>query len=325
MPTPLDVAVREQAYIEGVKNFGQDGFDLYNTIMSAVIVSLLASYRYDKISDMPKSVLRKFASELNEKITKINDKFTKEFNLELITIAGALATVTALNLSALSGKSLPDLSGTKATDLATNEIIPGSGHLPRELIKDFVRSVKNQIALTIKRAFVEKWTATQLNQAINGTKARNYKDGLTNKFANQFNTVQQTLIQHIAQRIKHALSRLVYSHYQWVAVLDSSTTEICRGRHGHVYAYGAGPIPPAHYNCRSTIAGINGIIAYPDPASYFDWIKAQPTAVQNDLLGESRARSLRRGEYTAKDVPKFDGTKKISPKDLIKYQPTMIG
>jgi SPP1 gp7 family putative phage head morphogenesis protein len=38
---------------------------------------------------------------------------------------------------------------------------------------------------------------------------------------------------------------------EWVSVLDSSTTDYCRGQDGKLYDVGSGPRPPAHYNCRS--------------------------------------------------------------------------
>jgi SPP1 gp7 family putative phage head morphogenesis protein len=38
----------------------------------------------------------------------------------------------------------------------------------------------------------------------------------------------------------------------YVAVLDNRTTRICRGLHARVFPTGQGPIPPLHWNCRST-------------------------------------------------------------------------
>ena len=38
--------------------------------------------------------------------------------------------------------------------------------------------------------------------------------------------------------------------YRWISVLDSRTTDVCRGRSNKVYEVGVGPIPPAHPNCR---------------------------------------------------------------------------
>lgn len=322
--TALDVAVRHQAYIEGVKNHEAEAMDPTAEALVVLLAALLLKWGYKKISDMPKRVLREFAAEFNRRADKLLELFRKGFTKTLKEIAKLDALVTSMNFSVLTGK--PAVSPNTADSWAkiNNDIIPGTGHLPAALLSDFVRSTKHQIGLLIKRAYVEQWTPAQLLEALNGTKGRNFKDGLLHKIKNQWNTVQQTLIQHVRQWFNYNLGRLYYDAYEWVAVLDSRTTDICRSRHGHIYRYGSGPRPPAHYNCRSTIVGITGVEAFPVPPSFYAWIKEQPTVVQDDILGRDRGRQLRAGKLKAKELPKFDGTKKIPPTDLAKYQPRMV-
>jgi uncharacterized protein with gpF-like domain len=143
------------------------------------------------------------------------------------------------------------------------------------------------------------------------------------KIKGQFETVQNTLIQHIAQWFNFNFGKLFYDHYEWVAVLDNRTTDICRSRHGHIFTYANGPRPPAHYNCRSTIVGIVGVEAFPIPNSFYAWVKQQPKSIQNDLLGKNQADKLRAGTLKAEALPKFEGNKKIAPNDLVKHQPKM--
>lgn len=87
---------------------------------------------------------------------------------------------------------------------------------------------------------------------------------------------------------------------QYVAVLDSRTTKLCRGLDGKRFPLGEGPIPPLHMNCRS-----NRILVLPDkvggplydPGSYADWIRSQPEAVQVLLMGSTKDHKL-----SAKDL-----------------------
>lgn len=44
-----------------------------------------------------------------------------------------------------------------------------------------------------------------------------------------------------------------FKFYKYVAVLDSRTTETCKGLNGKVFKIGEGPLPPQHYGCRSFI------------------------------------------------------------------------
>lgn len=319
----LDIAVRHQAYIEGVKNHTQEEMDPTAEALAILLAALLLKWGYKQLGDMPKRVLREFTAEFNRRADKLLETFRKGFTKTLKEIAKVDALITSMNFALLTGK--PAVSpNTADTWTKINNDTLSTGHLPAALLKDFVRSAKNQIALLIKRAYVEKWTPAQLLEALNGTKGKNFKDGLLHKLKNQFNTVQQTLIQHVHQWLNYNFGRLFFDYYEWVAVLDSRTTDICRHRHGHVFQYGKGPRPPAHYNCRSTIVGISGVEAFPVPNSFYAWLVTQPVAVQNDMLGRDRARQLRAGKLKAEGLPKFDGTKKIPPSDLVKYQPNMV-
>ena len=48
----------------------------------------------------------------------------------------------------------------------------------------------------------------------------------------------------------------VVSGYQYSAILDDRTTDICRGLHGKTFRAGDQPIPPMHFNCRSMLIPI---------------------------------------------------------------------
>ena len=48
----------------------------------------------------------------------------------------------------------------------------------------------------------------------------------------------------------------VISGYQYSAILDDRTSEICRGLHGKKFKAGDEPIPPMHFNCRSVLIPI---------------------------------------------------------------------
>lgn len=48
----------------------------------------------------------------------------------------------------------------------------------------------------------------------------------------------------------------VVAAYQYSAVLDDRTTAICSGLHGKIFRAGSEPVPPLHFNCRSTLIPI---------------------------------------------------------------------
>lgn len=48
----------------------------------------------------------------------------------------------------------------------------------------------------------------------------------------------------------------VVAAYQYSAILDDRTSEICSGLHGKIFKSGTEPIPPMHFNCRSLLVPI---------------------------------------------------------------------
>ena len=115
--------------------------------------------------------------------------------------------------------------------------------------------------------------------------------------------------------------------YRYVATLDSRTSSICRALDGHEFEYGRGPMPPQHFNCRSTTvpvidydqlsrdfgfkveppsAGKRAASGGQVPAgtTYGDWLARQPRATQAEILGPGKVPYFNRlaEKYGAKDA-----------------------
>ncbi len=48
----------------------------------------------------------------------------------------------------------------------------------------------------------------------------------------------------------------VVAAYQYSAILDDVTSDICAGLDGKIFEAGSEPIPPLHFNCRSLLIPI---------------------------------------------------------------------
>lgn len=111
--------------------------------------------------------------------------------------------------------------------------------------------------------------------------------------------------------------------YRWVSVLDDRTSQRCRSLDGQVFRFGEGPLPPAHANCRSSIvaepvgrwlkrmpsAGRRGM-------SYYEWLRTQPEAFQNDALGVTRATLFRKGGLSAEQFARLNLGRNFEPLTL---------
>ncbi len=57
-------------------------------------------------------------------------------------------------------------------------------------------------------------------------------------------------------RLEYFKESGVVAGYQYSAILDDRTSEICRGLHGKKFKNGDEPVPPMHFNCRSILIPI---------------------------------------------------------------------
>jgi SPP1 gp7 family putative phage head morphogenesis protein len=125
-----------------------------------------------------------------------------------------------------------------------------------------------------------------------------------------------TVVRTSIQQVANAASTQVYQangditkKYRYLATLDSRTSAICRSLDGKEFKYGEGPMPPVHFNCRSTTIPIVDYRALglrpPEevigPArraaeggqvsadtNYGQWLQRQSKEYQAEVLGKSR-------------------------------------
>jgi SPP1 gp7 family putative phage head morphogenesis protein len=139
------------------------------------------------------------------------------------------------------------------------------------------------------------------------------------------------LVRTSINQVSNSASQQVYEanqditkKYRYVATLDSRTSSICAALDGHEFPYGKGPMPPQHFNCRSTTvpvidyeglgfdappsvtkgkrASADGPV--PVNTSYGQWLKDQPLKTQQDVLGPSKVPYFNRlvEKYGARDA-----------------------
>lgn len=139
---------------------------------------------------------------------------------------------------------------------------------------------------------------------------------------NQVMALVRTSINQVAntasQQVYEA-NQDITKKYRYVATLDSRTSSICAALDGREFEYGKGPMPPSHFNCRSTTvpiidpdilppstiakrASADGPV--PINTSYGQWLKDQPLSVQQDVLGPGKVPYFNRlaEKYGARDA-----------------------
>ena len=320
MTNAIDVALRQQIYFEALKEYEADKAEDLTDEIIAALLGVLVKLGFTSFASVPKSRMAELLRRAKDALTSALVAGTDNLVERLQTVLAVTLKVTKSNYGFITGKRITTKSfdGSNGANKAlwlklTRDIVPGVGHEPLNLLKDFTRSTLNNVAVLIKRAFAEKWTVAQLVEAIKGTERLGYRDGLTRKIANQFKTVTRTLMQHVQAFIDHELGRVFYEKYQWISTIDAVTTHVCRSRHLKVYTYGKGPKPPAHHNCRSKIVGIAGDLSNQAPRTFYEWLKSQPRALVSDMLTKSEADAIANGTAKAADYAAFRNVKRLTP------------
>ncbi len=78
---------------------------------------------------------------------------------------------------------------------------------------------------------------------------------LSDQSLERFSRTKHTEILNRA-RVDYFDNSGVVSAYQYSAILDDKTTDICAGLDGKIFENGDQPVPPLHFNCRSTLVPI---------------------------------------------------------------------
>jgi len=140
---------------------------------------------------------------------------------------------------------------------------------------------------------------------------------LTQVADNQIMALIRTSINQVAntasQQVYEA-NQDITQKYRYIATLDTRTSAICRALDGREFDYGKGPMPPQHFNCRSTTVpvinykelgfdpppsvtkGKRASMDGPVPASetYGEWLAKQPRSTQSDALGPGKVAYFNR-------------------------------
>ena len=119
------------------------------------------------------------------------------------------------------------------------------------------------------------------------------QSSLFSTFTKQNVAIIATALQHISAKVQEAVMSPLFNQDQWVSVMDSKTTAICRSRNGNVYPSDEGPWPPAHWNCRSKRIPLMSDSTLEDlPDTFGEWAGGQPEEFLSDALGATLAERI---------------------------------
>jgi SPP1 gp7 family putative phage head morphogenesis protein len=193
---------------------------------------------------------------------------------------------------------MPDTALLKAL-VTTN---PFEGRVMKQWTKDLAREDIRRINDAIKIGMVQGESNQDIAARVVGTVRANGTDGATELSRNQLTALSRTAVNHFANAAKREFykkNQAILNEELFVATLDARTTPVCRANDGKTFPVGKGPIPPLHFNCRSTrVPVIDGDALGLRPAKPF----TEAQLVREYSGGQYRNRDqLPRGEKSKYD------------------------
>lgn len=309
----FDIIARKQLYVEGVKTEATNEFRKVVAKLAAEMRRIFGAIPYETLGEMSRLELQVLINEIKKAQDESYEEWLALMLLFLRGFAEADYLVSQKVFGSFAAES-EEVAEDKALVLPViisddtlwsrtkNATMFATGTLMLSFLGGFITAAKASVLAAVNKAVLaDKSPADALKDVVAPVTGPG-TGGVLTRLPNQSKGVLDTILQHESQQASNEILKKQYKRYQWVSVLDSRTTDICRGLNGRIFEYGKGPLPPAHINCRSSVVPI--VETVPDFSSFnvYDWLRKQSEQVQNDILGKSGAEIFRKGEMTKDEV-----------------------
>lgn len=224
--------------------------------------------------------------------------YESEFNVNLLENAAVAVAVTAPALAILQAAML----------LRRMPLEPDRSYTINEALQEYSGRKSRQIVQTIRDGVTLGQTSEEITSNIKN---------LTKLQQRQAATLARTVTNYASVQAREVVMREnpdITNSYRWIATLDGRTSLICASRDQQIFKESnESPKPPAHFNCRSTIApilegdspdqfraalGDSGAQQVSKSTRYETWLRRQSRAFQTEVLGVTRAKLFREGRIS---------------------------
>jgi len=123
------------------------------------------------------------------------------------------------------------------------------------MFEDMAGAETGRVLQAIQTGLAQGEGIPDIVRRVYGTRAADYADGIMQTTRNAVTGVVRTIDNAIANQVRQETMRQnrdLVQEEMFVAVLDGRTTLTCASLDGKLFPIGEGPVPPLHFNCRST-------------------------------------------------------------------------
>lgn len=327
--------IRNAVLLESLKSSEVEKFEPF---LRQIDRSLREQLGGSELTEFKRARLDAMLKQVDEALGAILGEYTDQLQLDLMDVAawqaGAEAAVIAAAMPSYTA-TIPALSTLKTAAFRSPLGVKGAdgGKLLTPFIEDWSKSERSRVTGAIRQGWFEGKTNSEIMRTLRGTKDMKYADGLLAITSRNADAVTRTAVQHVASQARNQFARQnsdILQGVKIIATLDGRTTAYCRAADGTEYAIEEGPRPPFHIRCRTSFililkdapsmgaladrSSMNGQVQA--DTSYYEWIKTQPAAFQDTVIGKARAKLFRDGGMTPEQFSDLQIGNNFKPRTL---------
>ncbi|WP_237133799.1 minor capsid protein [Pseudohongiella sp. O18] len=337
----IEQSTRHQVYLERLKSGEVNQFASF---LQQIDRSIRLRLSGEEITAYSRTRLERLLATVRADLSAIYAEYWDELSGNLIDLSEYEAGFEARSLNAVAQGAFETVipaanqvwAAVTAAPLSVSG--PDQGKLLEPFVKDWSATEVKRVSGAIRQGYFEGQTTSQILQRVRGTRANGYRDGILAISNRNAEAVVRTAVQHVASISRQetwSQNPDIVEGVEWVSTLDSRTTQVCRSLDGQVYPIGKGPRPPIHIRCRSTTAAVlnqkfsflseggtrsargkGGVARVDADTTYYGWLKRQPAAFQDSVVGPVRGKLLREGGLSAERFAEIGLNKNFTPTTL---------
>lgn len=330
MATPIDIANRQQVYLERLKSGFVRNWRGTQESLRRRVRTVLAALEVENLQELDRKELQKVLIGLRSAMVEVTAPALEEFLAQdLPALAQYAAGLEVAGMSSIVANpprfNMP--TAKLAFQAALENPVQATGEMLATMIREWPARDAMRVSNLVQRGWAQGKTLQQMIREAVGTKAAGYKDGFLDVSRQHAGTVINTATQHVANAARMDVWERngdIVKAYQWLSTLDRRTTQQCRSLDGRTFEPGKGPMPPIHPNCRSTTVAVLGpewdfldegatrASSGPNPGyvsadlDFYDWLKNQPATFQDTAIGPTRGKLFRDGGLTPDQFAKLN-------------------
>ncbi len=335
----VDANVSHQLYVERLATTNANNLDPELKALAGFIRSRLAE-EGGRIASA--RAMNKLVNDAQKRFGDTYNQWVKDTRQYLNELADY---ETGYQTKIIENQTVDDFTAKKPSNASTREKVSdtpmaiganGGAIAMGAFLTNFSRAETDKVTALIKSGYYQGLRTTEIAASIAGTRANRYQDGVMAGTKRAAKAVSRTASDHVTNVAKANVyegNERAVKGYILTAVLDSKTSKTCRGlddtRVRNTDSYQ--PSPPFHVNCRTVkrpwlrsdldaikkaerqTRGADGLEYEPTAKQYYTWLKQQPAAFQDDVLGKTEGKIFRNAGLTPSEFKKATINKSGEP------------